>query len=393
MAANLNRGNMQRVLLVHNYYQLPGGEDTVVKNEKRLLEEHGHEVFLYSRNNSELNSMGKLKKFCLPFMLIFNPRTYRDIKRLIREKNIGVVHVHNTLSLISPAVYYAARHCGVPVVQTVHNFRMLCAGAMFYRDGHICEDCVSGGAVCAIRHRCYRHSRLQTMASVVNTWIHKTTGIYSWIRYIALTEFNKNKILQMKQIGPEQVFIKPNFTFDGPQNTEAPYRKNGYYLFIGRVEEIKGIDLLLKAFSRLPHLQLKIAGTGADVDQYMAQATENVEFLGFRNRSQLDEDLAGCKAVIVPSQWYETFGMIIAEAYAAHRPVIVGDVGNIATLVDDEATGLKFEYNRHEALEQALIRFEAMDGAEMGENGYRKYSKHYSAEVNYQMLKDVYDRL
>lgn len=204
----------QKILMVHNYYQIPGGEDTVVTNEKRLLEEHGHEVILYTRHNNELKSMGILQKLSLPITTIFNPRTYREIKGIIREEKIEIVHVHNTLNLISPAVYYAAVQCGVPVVQTIHNFRFLCPGATFYRNGHICEDCVSKGLGCAIKHKCYRGSRVQTLVCVTSTWIHRHTGILGKINYIALTEFNKEKLLQLKQIKPDKVFVKPNFTFE-----------------------------------------------------------------------------------------------------------------------------------------------------------------------------------
>ena len=122
--------------------------------------------------------------------------------------------MHNTLNLISPAVYYAAVKCSVPVVQTIHNFRFLCPGATFYRDGHICEDCVSKGLGCAIKHKCYRGSRAQTLVCVASTWIHRHTRILGKINYIALTEFNKKKLLQLKQIKSDRVFVKPNFTFE-----------------------------------------------------------------------------------------------------------------------------------------------------------------------------------
>jgi hypothetical protein len=215
-----NDDRKQTVLVVHNYYQVPGGEDTVVANEMKLLQEHGHKVILYTRDNSELKTMSKFSKMLLPFTTIFNPRTYREIKKFIKKEKIEIVHVHNTLNLISPSVYYAALRCKVPVVQTIHNFRLLCPGATFYRDGHICEDCVSKGMRCAVQHRCYRNSRLQTLACVINTKFHRMTGIYRKINYICLTEFNKEKLLQLnrpgnrKVITPEKVFIKPNFTFE-----------------------------------------------------------------------------------------------------------------------------------------------------------------------------------
>lgn len=215
----------QNILIVHNYYQIPGGEDTVVANEMKLLKEHGHKVVLYSRNNSELKDMGKLQKLMLPLNTVFNLKSYKEIKKIIKQEKIDIVHVHNTLNLISPSVYYSARKCGVPVVQTIHNFRLLCPGATFYRDGHICEDCVEHGLVCAIKHSCYRGSKIQTFACVISTKIHRMTGIYQKVNFICLTEFNREKLLQLNRPGkkqlidPRKVYIKPNFTFDmSPEN-------------------------------------------------------------------------------------------------------------------------------------------------------------------------------
>lgn len=219
-----------KVLIIHNYYQIPGGEDTVVANEKKLLESNGHEVILYTRNNNEIKSMGMLRKLLLPFATIYNPRSARDVKKIIREQNIDIVHVHNTLNLISPSVYYAAEKCGVPVVQTVHNFRFICPGAMLYRDGNICEECVEKGLKCAVSHGCYRGSKVQTLILVISAWIHRATGIYGRMNYICLTEFNRQKLLLINKkrriIEPSKVFVKPNFTFLNAGNP-APRNENG----------------------------------------------------------------------------------------------------------------------------------------------------------------------
>ena len=201
----------QNVLIVHNYYRIPGGEDAVVANEKKLLEEHGHRVTLYSRNNSELDQMSFLRKLLLPVTTVFNFRTYRDIRRILRDQKIEIVHVHNTLNLISPAVYYAAVKSGIPVVQTIHNFRLLCPGAMFFRDGQICQDCVSHGLWCAVRHGCYRGSRIQTLACVISTAVHRTMGIYGKLNYICLTEFNREKLLELKQKGFDMFYELTNY--------------------------------------------------------------------------------------------------------------------------------------------------------------------------------------
>lgn len=381
----------EKVLLVHNYYKIPGGEDSVVANEKQMLEENGHQVVFYSRHNNELDSMSKVQKLLLPFNTIFNFKTIKDIVKIIKTEKIDIVHVHNTLTLISPAVFYAAVFCKVPVVQTIHNFRMLCPGATFYRDGNICEDCVNKGLKCAIKHKCYRGSLLQTLLCVISTKIHRFTGIYKKINYICLTEFNKEKLLLLnkgkrKVIDENKVFIKPNFTF------ESKYQRlenEDYYLFIGRVEQIKGLDLLLDAFAMMPDKKLRIAGTGTELEYYKKSATPNVSFLGFLDREGLSLQLAKAKAVIVPSQWYETFGMIIAEAYSAHCPVIVGDIGNIAGLVEDGKTGIKFKYNDSNALVEAISRMEKSDL--MGEKSFVKFKNEFSQSVNYRLLRNIYE--
>ncbi|MBY0145123.1 glycosyltransferase [Neobacillus niacini] len=206
----------KKILIVHNYYQIPGGEDTVVANEKKLLEEHGHQVVLYSRNNNELKGMAKLQKLCIPFSTVFSIRTYREVKNIIIKEKIDVVHVHNTLNLISPSVYYAAFSKNKPVIQTIHNFRLLCPAATFYREGRICEDCVDKGLKCAVSNKCYRGSRLQTLGCVFTLKLHRLLGTYKKLNYICLTEFNKEKLLMLNKgkkqlIDPNKVFVKPNF--------------------------------------------------------------------------------------------------------------------------------------------------------------------------------------
>ena len=252
-----------RILMVHNYYQIPGGEDTVVANEIQMLKKYDHHVVFYSRDNSELKKMSKFQKLFLPINTIFNFRTYRDIKRIIKREKIDIVHVHNTLNLISPSVYYAALNLSVPVVQTVHNFRLLCPGATFYRDGHICEDCVEKGLWCAIKHNCYRNSKWQTLACVINTRFHRMIGIYGKINYICLTDFNREKLLKLRQIKADKVFVKPNFVESIQPFISGEKRKN-QFVFSGRLDKLKGIDLLLKAWKEMGEQapKLVVCGTG-----------------------------------------------------------------------------------------------------------------------------------
>lgn len=385
-------GNKQNILIVHNYYQIPGGEDTVVTNEMQMLKDHGHEVTLYTRNNNELKTMSKVKKLLLPFVTVFNPRTYRDIRKIIKENNIEIVHVHNTLSLISPSVYYAALSMKVPVVQTVHNFRLLCPGATFYRDGHICEDCVTKGLGCAIKHNCYRNSKTQTLACVISTKIHRMTGIYGRINYICLTEFNKEKLLNLKQIKPERVFVKPNFVVNNEEFIPAEKREN-QFVFAGRLDKLKGIDILLEAWRQMGEKapKLVVCGTGLLEDWCRKFATENkcnVEFKGLVNNKEVKRIIARSKALILPTQWYEGFPMVIIEAYSVGTPVICSDLGNCGNIVENSENGWKFVHNSIESI------IHVINYCEMSDSNYDKilelFDEKYSERINYKLLSIIY---
>ncbi len=383
----------QRILIVHNYYQIPGGEDTVVANEQRMLEKHGHETFLYSRNNSELNTLSKIQKMCLPFSTIFNIKTYREVKRIIKEKRIDIVHVHNTLNLISPSVYYAALRCKVPVVQTVHNFRLLCPSAVFYRDGHVCEDCVKYGLWCAVKHKCYRNSRIQTLACVVNTKIHRITGIYGKINYICLTEFNKEKLLQLKQVKQNRVFIKPNFVHSINKSLDGEEKKDRF-IYVGRLDKLKGIKILFQAWKLLGNNapELIVCGNG-DMEEWCREyMTKNnlisVKLKGFVSNVEVKQFIADSKALILPTQWYEGFPVSIVEAFSVGTPVICSDFGNAGTLVTQGITGCKFQYDSPDKLVHAIKKIKSYKN--IYQTTHDEYKNKYTESKNYEMLISIY---
>lgn len=381
----------QKVLIVHNYYQIPGGEDTVMANEKKLLEDHGHEVVLYTRHNSELKSFSKMQKLLLPFSTMFSFKTYKEVKALIKKENIDVVHVHNTLNLVSPSVYYAAFHCKVPVVQTIHNFRLLCPGATFYRDGHICEDCVSQGLTCAVKHSCYRGSKLQTLACVLSTGLHRVLGTYGKLNYICLTEFNQEKLLQLKQIRAENVFVKPNFVKAEEEIIPYAKRKN-QFIFAGRLDALKGIDVLLKAWELFDakEEQLVICGTGP-MESWCREFVEkhqvkNVELKGFVENKAVKQMIGESKALILPTQWYEGFPMTIVESYSVGTPVIASDLGNAGSLVEEGKSGLKFQADSPKTLCEVLKKAnETLSGLD------KAFLNKYSEESNYEQLRKIYE--
>lgn len=381
----------KNILIVHNYYQISGGEDTVVANEKTMLEKHGHKVILYSRNNAELKQMSKIRILFLPFTTVFNLRTYKEIKKQIRRENIDVVHVHNTLNLISPAVYYAARSMKVPVVQTVHNFRLLCPGATFYRDGHICEDCVKNGLKCAVKYSCYRGSKAQTLVCAISTWLHRTTGIYGRINYICLTEFNKDKLLQLKHIKPERVFVKPNFV---ENNSFIPEEERlNQFVFVGRLDKLKGVDILFEAWKRMGEgaIKLIVCGMGPMegwCKSFIKENVVNIEMRGFVPNDEALKIIANSKALVLPTQWYEGFPMSIVEAFSVGTPVICSDLGNAGSVVEEGITGYKFRYDSIESIMSAIDK---MREKPLNKEKIKKiYEIKYSENANYKILNDIY---
>lgn len=379
--------------MVHNYYQLPGGEDTVVANEKKMLKAHGHRIFFYQRNNAELETMNVVQKLFVPFHMVFNLRTYKDVRKIIREEKIDIVHVHNTMILISPAVYYAAASCGVPVVQTVHNFRLLCPGAVFYRDGKICEKCVQKGLLWAIKYKCYRESRIQTLACVMNMSFHRMTGIYKRINYICLTEFNKNKILRFKQIGKEMVFVKPNFVESSETIIEGSKRKN-QIVFAGRLEKLKGIDLLLNAWKKMgiQAPELIVCGTGPLEEWCRNFVRENkmktVKMMGFVPNNETRKLIGESKALILPTQCYEGFPMSMIEAFSTGTPVLCSDLGNGGSIVTNGVNGIKFVPDCPEEIIKAVINIESYKN--IYETTYQVYLEKYTIQKNYEKLMDIY---
>lgn len=397
----MSKDNKLCVLQVHNGYQIPGGEDVVAENEKKLLEQHGHKVIGYYRNNLELKEMNAIQKILIPLTAIFSVKTYREIKKIIKNEKVDIVHVHNTLMVVSPSVFYAAFHCHVPVVQTLHNFRMLCPAGSFFRDSQICEECVKCGLSHAIKHKCYRNSAVQSLVSASILKIHRMLGTYRKVNFICLTEFNRKKILLLncngkKIVDQNKIYVKPNFTFEDHESFENCLDMK-YYLFVGRVEALKGIDIVVRAFEKLPDEKLVIAGSGPMMEEMKAYIRErnikNIEFAGYLRKDELREKYSHAKAVIMASQCYEAFAMTIAEAYAYGVPVIAGDVGNLTNMVKDGVTGVKFVYNSPEKLVEAIHKYNHMDIMNMKQNAKRFYQKNLLAEDNYHLLEQIYTKI
>lgn len=360
--------------------------------EASLLRQHGHEVVEYRQDNQRIETLNRLS---VAAQTIWSRPVYRALRQLVRDIHPDITHVHNTFVLISPAAYYASRAAGVPVVQTLHNYRLLCPAATFFRDGQLCEECLGKTPPWpALRHACYRHSSVQSAVTATMLTVHR--GLKTWQtqvdRYIALTEFSRRKFIQ-GGLPAEKVVVKPNFVSPDPGRREGSGR---YALFVGRLAPEKGVMTLLRAWQQVAGVPLKAVGGGPlmqDVQTFLhTHQLSDVEVLGQRDLEEVLTLMKGAWFLVLPSEWYETFGRVAIEAFACSVPVLASRLGAMAELIDEGRTGLLFRPGDPEDL-AAKVRWavehpEAM--TRMGAQARQAYEAKYTAEHNYQMLMNIY---
>jgi glycosyltransferase involved in cell wall biosynthesis len=377
-----------RVLIVHNAYQLRGGEDSVVEAESALLREHGHDVSLWTRHNDEVNAMSRLD---VARQTLWSPQTWRGVLQRVESFRPDVIHVHNTLPLVSPSVFWAAAHAGVPVVQTLHNFRLMCPQATFLREGRVCEDCL-GLAIPwpAIQHRCYRESAVQTAAVAGTVALHRAMGTWrnKVSRYIALNAFCRDKFVA-GGLPAHRIDIKPNFV-DRMQDPVWSGRQGG--LYVGRLSVEKGVSTLLAAMRLLPEHGVQVIGGGPLEEEVRAVAGQS--WLGPQPLDVVMARLSRAAFLVLPSACYEGFPRTLVEAYACGVPVIASRHGSLAELVQHGRTGLLVEPSDPQALSDAVRWAQSNPGAmlEMGRLARETYLDQYTPRRNMAQLEAIYLR-
>lgn len=374
-----------RVLVAHNVYQQRGGEDAVVEAEVKLLRDHGHEVIEYLRFNDDI---AQLSPTAAAGQTLWSQRTRREIALELSRQRIDLVHCHNTFPLISPSIYWAADAAKIALVQTLHNFRLLCPQAMFLRDGRVCEDCLGHLPWRAVVHGCYRGSRLQSSVVVGMLGLHRSLGTYrdKVTLYIALNEFCRRKFIE-GGLPAERIRIKPNFV-EGPAVPGRSAREG--FLFVGRLSPEKGVDLLVQAAQRMPQLPVRVAGTGP-LQGLLQQAT-SVTPLGRLAANEVFDEMARARALVLPSVCYESFPRTLVEAYASGLPVIASRMGPMIELVEHGVTGLLFDPGDVDDLVRVLgwAQTHRDEMASMGESARKVYERHLNADANYGQLLGIY---
>lgn len=325
---------------------------------------------------------------------VFNQRAYHRLRALLRSSKPDIVHVHNTFPLVSPAVYYAAVAEGIPVVQTLHNYRLLCPSAVLYRNNSVCEKCTHARSSWpAIQHACYRQSRPASAAAAAMLTVHRMAGTFRKhvTTYIALSEFARGKFIQ-GGFPPEKVVVKPNFI--EPDPGRGPGLGN-YCIFVGRLVPEKGILTMLDAWTRFsPPLDLEIAGDG-DLANEVAAAAERcprIRWLGRLPKAQLYDRMKNATALLLPSLWYEPFGLVVVEAFAMGLPVIASRIGALAALVEHGRTGFHVEPQNPSDLAAQVSQLHANSRVSraMRIEARREFERWYTGDRNYSLLMDIY---
>jgi glycosyltransferase involved in cell wall biosynthesis len=363
-----------------------------------MLEHAGHQVTTYCRSNWEVDSYRGIRLVGLAKKTVWASDTRREFLRLLRQEKPDVVHVHNTFVMISPSIYSACSEAKVPVVQTLHNYRLLCPAATFFRDGKVCEECVQGSLWRGVRHACYRQSYSASAVVALMLASHRLRD--TWKReiscFVALSEFARNKFIE-GGLPQEKIFVKPNFVSPDPR---ARTSNGDYALFVGRLSPKKRVNTVLDAWKRLTlSIPILIIGGGAeDREQLEAQAAgdglANVHFKGQLPREQTLAAINNARFLVFASEWYENFPVTLVESFACSTPVICSRMGVMPEIVSDRTTGLHFTPGDPDDLARK-VEWAWGHPAEMramGRDARKEYESKYTAEKNYPLLIDIYNR-
>lgn len=373
-----------KILQVHNIYQGKTGEETVVDEEKRVLEKHGHAVIQFIKDNSDLERFNKLDKIRMLFSLTASKAIGEEFEALLEVEQPDICHVHNTFPLITPVVYKICKSKGIPVVQTLHNYKMVCTNSLLFRGEEVCELCLNKSLYNSIKYKCYRDSYLATAAQAHVIQHHRKIG--TWDKYIdkyaCLTEFQKEKVFGERL--SHKVYIKPNFLAEN----KLEILQEDFFLFVGRLNNSKGLQDLLYVFQN--NTKSKFILIGKSDDPKVFEQFGNVTHLGERNRDVVLEQMRRCRAVIFPSKYYEGMPMVILEAFSLKKPVISRDRGAMASMIEHHVNGIKYENlddlgNAIKSLDENPAWCE-----QLGQNAFMHYLDKYTEEKGYENLMNLY---
>lgn len=374
-----------KILIVHNRYLQRGGEDVVAEAEVALLRRYGHHVETYIRDNEAICTMTGPK---LVQQTMWSTRTVKDLNDYTGDFRPDIVHVHNTFPLVSPSLFWAAARQNTPIVQTLHNFRLLCPQAMFLRNNSPCEDCLGTLPWRGIVHKCYHDSLMQSAVVAGMLSLHRSIGTYrdKVTRYIALNNFCKQKFIE-GGLPADRISVKPNFV-----SVPAPPESNRQGgLFVGRLSAEKGTELMAEAAELCPGISIKVVGDGPT--QSSLEGRTGIALLGKLGRSDVLEQMSRASYLVLPSLWYENLPVVLLEAFASALPVIAPRHGALVELVEEGRTGLLVDPGSKADLAQKIAWAEQHPEQmrRMGRAAREEYLVKYTPEHNHTQLMEIYE--
>lgn len=379
---------MMRILLAHNRYQQPGGEDVVFEQEAKLLSESGHHVSKFTIDND--NIAGLASKADTFLKVLDNRQVVEEFADQVTSFRPEIVHFHNFFPRLTPGAVAYVLERKLPTLQTLHNFRHVCASGMFLRRNSICQLCLNRPMrIPALIHRCYLHSSLATLAVTrVGRRFRQLFDSYPHhLTLIALTSFARKQMID-DGYSPDQILTKPNSV---PDTGVGPETRERRVVFVGRVSVEKGVDFLVKLANSID-ATFEIIGDGPESERLRAIAPRNVLFRGWLEHQEVLERIKGAAAVVVPSRWFEGFPMIVPEAFSTATPVIASRIGSLAEIVDDGISGMTREVDDYPSwteVIQLLLDFPHI-GRSLGQRARQVFEEKYTSQHNLRRLIEIY---
>lgn len=384
-----------RVLTIHNYpgNYATGGEGNVFEAEADLLRSHNHDVYQYKCTNSEILQESLFKRIKAFLEAPWSQYGYRVIREEIDKTSPDIMHVHNFFFILSPSIFRAARDAGIPVVATLHNYRLISPCSQLLRNGKVCEVCLNKNPWRILVHRCYHHSLIGNILRYRIYYSGKKK--YGWLNdidsFISLTEFGKSKYIE-GGLPKDRIYVKPNFIYD-PMQKKEPFDSGYGAVFVGRVSTEKGIKTLLEAWRGVDY-PLTIVGDGPQMAEVKEMASGNVEFVGMKTHTEAMQYIKNAAFIIFPSEWYEGFPLTILESMASGKTILASDLGPRSEMIKHKENGLLFKIGDSDDLHgKAKWLINHPDACvEMGKAARNEYLEKYSAKKGYEMLIEIYKK-
>jgi len=401
-----------RILFANKFYYLNGGCERYFFGLDKLLQDEGHKIIPFSMAHPENEesqylsyfasqvdfslSAGIANKIKAGLNVIYSNEARKKIDMLITETYPQIAHLHNFAHQLSPSILYALRKKNIPIIQTLHDLKLVCPTYTMYTQGEVCERCLNGQYYNALRYRCNKGSLSASAINVVEMYLHNRI-LHSYDKvnaFIAPSAFLRQKMIS-GGFASEKVYHIPNFI--NADDYTPHYENDGYLLYFGRLIDVKGLDVLLRAMQELPEVCLIVAGRGADQERYEAYVQEhnlNVSFVGFQSGNDLRKLVQNSLTVVVPSVWYESFGLVILEAFAYGKPVIASRIGGMVELIEDGITGYFFTAGNVQDLTAKIKKVLANPTklSEMGRVARKKIEREFNPNLHLKKITELYKR-